>query len=215
MRHNLIFWGSNGNAELDDKNFPKQSKSYIQENFKSTRGFDFDWVDNQKNSPMPEQVYFVVKSLKNPIFDLFDYGLEFIVVSKALLEFINYHGYTTGFDKCRVLVVNGQGKLLTDKEYFLLRIYRTTADLHRGLIKFEQQVNIFPENSVFSKIKNHQQVYTESEQKIFTPALPFYPRLMFSETLEDEMKQIFVHPRLYTALEWVISKQKIAEAVGL
>lgn len=218
MKKELIFWASNGFNELNDNFFPNESQISIQENFRSQRSFDFDWVGfNNPNPPsLPNQLYLVIKSIKNPKFDVYDYFDNFLVVSNELLNFLEKYGYSKDcVDKCPILLVNRQGKELTNRNFFLLRIHKDTITRHQSLINFEKTVNITESASVFSAIKPYENIYTESSQKIFTPCLPFYPKLMFTEDLKEEIFKNFDSPRLYTSEEWIISKQKIIEAVNL
>ncbi|MFB2538066.1 MULTISPECIES: Imm43 family immunity protein [unclassified Acinetobacter] len=114
----LIFWASNGYTELHSKNIPNVSKCSIQEDYSKSRAFDFAWVGNEAIE-LPKQVYFVVKSMKNPDFEFYGYGLKFSIISKELLAFIQKHGYNTGYDYCPIAVVTAKGVRLTNKDYYL------------------------------------------------------------------------------------------------
>lgn len=209
MKKNLIFWSVDGFDELENNNFipPKRNLS-IQENYKSNRGFDFQWVetdDSEKLIPLPKSLYVVIKSIKEIKFDYYEYSAQFHLVSKELLDFMFEHGFDTGFDKCEAFIVNTKGNMLTDKTFYCIRVFDATALKHREMIKLEKPISV---GNVFEE-QLYENVYTESQQSIFMPHLPYYPGLMVTEELENIIRQTFDVPTLYSAHQWIESSKML------
>lgn len=215
---NLIFWSSNGYSELEDtKRIPARNKRKVKESIPKCKA-DMDWVrtwENKENLlPLPDKVYLEIKSMKKIEFDLLEWENTLIFVSKKLLEFLQKHGFNSGYDTCPVLIVNTKGDLLTQEAFYLIRIFKETTQAHKDLIVAENPTPTTFEGSPFYSIQPFANVYTHSEQKIFTPNISYHPALMFSEDLFDELKANFKDPRLYTATDWVNSIKKSSESIG-
>lgn len=215
---NLIFWSSNGYNELNHaKHIPAKNKWTVKETIPKCKA-DMDWVRTWQNKenlvPLPEKVYLEIKSMKKIEFDLLEWENTLIFVSNKLLKFLYKYGFNSGYDYCPALIVNTKGELLTQDDFYLIRIFKETTQAHQELIITENPTPTTHSNSPFYSIQPFANVYTYSEQKVFTPNLTYHPALMFSEDLFDELKATFKNSRLYTAMDWVNSSRKISESIG-
>lgn len=215
---NLIFWSSNGYDEINDaKHIPTRNKWTVKETIPKCQA-NMDWVrtweDKENLLPLPDKVYLQIKSMKKIEFDLLEWENTLIFVSKKLLKFLQKHGFNLGYDTCPAVIVNTKGDLLTQEDFYLMRIFKETAQAHQKLIIAKNPTPTTHRNSPFYSIQPFANVYTHSEQKVFTPNLTYHPALMFGEDLFDELKMNFKDPRLYTATDWVNSSRKISESIG-
>lgn len=214
---NLIFWASNGYDELHNNPYiPSLEQCTFKESIPKCKS-DLEWMEESEQDesiPLPAKVYLEIKSIKKIDFDLFEYDTHLIVVSNKLLEFLQKHGFNSGYDTCPVSIVNTKGELLTQEDFYLIRVFEETSQAHNELIIAEEPTPTRPEFSPFFEQQPFATVYTHSEQKIFMPSMIYQPALMFSEDLLDELKSAFNNPRLYTALEWIDSEKKMAEGLG-
>lgn len=113
------------------------------------------------------------------------------------------YGFDTGFDKCEAILVNTKGTMLTDKVFYCIRIFDSTALKHREMIKLEKPISA---GSDFEE-ELYEDIYTENQQTILTPNLPYYPSLMVTEDLENIITQTFDAPTLYNSLQWIESSR--------
>ncbi|WP_395091544.1 Imm43 family immunity protein [Vaginella massiliensis] len=200
MSKELLIWGIPIEKvdEARNLNIPLSSSGDIgiSEVFNSKNthpDFVFPWVGGnpvKTVASMPEELVICLKRVKRVSFDLLNYS-NFLIVSKALYDYMIAYGFDYDEDKSRARLVDPKGNALTDETFYLLRYYWWN-------IKHNEVQLIRDEN-------NHDVItaYTESAKDfLMTNHREYCNELFVNADLKQEITTLFRNPMLFSLEEW-------------
>ncbi|ETD72593.1 hypothetical protein V757_03335 [Pelistega indica] len=200
MSKELFIWGIPLEKvdEAKDLNIPLSSSGDIgiSEVFNSKNthpDFVFPWVGGtpiKTVASMPKELVICLKRVKSISFDLLSYS-NFLIVSKALYDYMTAHGFDYDEDKSCARLVNPKGDALTDETFYLLRCYWWNIKHNEvQLIRDEKNNDVIAASTDSTK------------DFLMTDHREYCYELFVNADLKQEITTLFRNPMLFSLKEW-------------
>ncbi|RPD43591.1 hypothetical protein DNI29_23395 [Hymenobacter sediminis] len=173
-------------------------------------GADALWLDyNHQLMPfpppsqeleLPAHLFVVVKKHKEVLFDFFSLDINYKIVSRDLLIFLQAHGIKEGYETAKASIINTKGNPISTKEYFVIRIAR----FHDNLLDFDVDTKVesqsLPNHYLYSNIRIKPDT---SQSAFFSEKITYGESLIVSENLRKEIKNKFYATTLLSPEEYI------------
>ena len=206
-----------------DINKPKKYNDFA-EYWKHTS--DDDYVQGSGKYKFPDEMYFVVtyKKYKKIDFDYYDLR-NAKIVSEDLLSFLNKNGIDdTYYEKAFLRIIDLNGQIVTDKNYFALRFWQNKGD--QEYFNFQKETKEDPVDSIesyFNALDGEDCIKKEKDSE--TPLYPdielknyengknvfvlndyeyynYKETMIFTENVKDYILDKFCSPEIYKAKDF-------------